>query len=83
MPSSIPPAEPWTADAACKRQTALFFPESEGDAHDVAQAKAVCRGCPVREECLEAGLSEPHGIWGGLTVAERRKLRHRKHRAAA
>jgi WhiB family redox-sensing transcriptional regulator len=41
-----------------------------------ARAKAICRECPVRRECLEHALSvgETHGIWGGLNEAERRGL---------
>ena len=41
-----------------------------------AQAKAICRECPVQPECLDyaLGIREPHGIWGGLTEAERRLL---------
>lgn len=34
-------------------------------------AKAICAGCPVSAECLEASRNEPTGIWGGLDVAER------------
>lgn len=39
------------------------------------RAKAICRVCPVREECLETALAikEPYGIWGGLTEQERRE----------
>lgn len=39
------------------------------------RAKAVCRGCPVQAECLDAGLHQRHGIWGGLDPHERRQLR--------
>lgn len=35
---------------------------------------AYCRRCPVRVECLRAGMQEEFGIWGGLTQAERRKV---------
>lgn len=35
---------------------------------------AVCTSCPVREPCLEAGMSEPTAIYGGLLPRERRKL---------
>ncbi|MFC9355225.1 WhiB family transcriptional regulator [Rhodococcus sp. NPDC057014] len=39
-------------------------------------AKQLCRGCPVRARCLNYALDayEPHGIWGGYTEDERRKL---------
>ena len=52
----------------------LFFPET---ANDEDAAKAVCASCPVREACLDHALtaSEPYGIWGGLTLRERRMLR--------
>lgn len=36
-----------------------------------AAAILVCKRCPVRAECLEDGLWEEHGVWGGLTRDER------------
>jgi WhiB family transcriptional regulator, redox-sensing transcriptional regulator len=52
----------------------LFFPERGASTRE---AKEVCRGCVVREECLEYALShgEKFGIWGGLSERERRRLR--------
>jgi hypothetical protein len=42
----------------------------------VAVAKSVCAGCPVRRECLSEALARiPYGIAGGLTEHERRALR--------
>lgn len=40
-------------------------------------AKAICQRCTVRLECLQEALDNKidHGIWGGLSVKERRKLR--------
>ena len=67
-------AERW-ADAACiGMPTSMFFPE-RGD--DPGPAKAVCRTCPVRQECLTAGGSSP-GIWGGYTDIERRNMRRQR-----
>jgi WhiB family redox-sensing transcriptional regulator len=42
----------------------LFFAESPSD---VELAKALCRDCPVRVECLAGALErrEPWGVWGG------------------
>lgn len=42
----------------------LFFAESPAD---VELAKALCRTCPVRSECLAGALErrEPWGVWGG------------------
>ena len=40
------------------------------------RAKLTCvRECPFREECLEVGLDEPFGVWGGYSPEERAKLR--------
>ena len=69
---------PWQDSAACiGADTAIFFPES-GD--PVGPAKAICRACPVREQCLADALErgEVHGVWGGLSAKERRKYR-RQH----
>jgi WhiB family transcriptional regulator, redox-sensing transcriptional regulator len=42
----------------------LYFSEDE---LQVAEAKSLCGGCPVRAQCLEGALSrqEPAGVWGG------------------
>jgi WhiB family redox-sensing transcriptional regulator len=39
-------------------------------------AKAFCRTCPVRTECLAHALDErvEFGVWGGMTERERRAL---------
>jgi WhiB family transcriptional regulator, redox-sensing transcriptional regulator len=52
----------------------LFFPERGASTRE---AKEVCRGCVVREDCLEYALAngEKFGIWGGLSERERRRLR--------
>jgi WhiB family redox-sensing transcriptional regulator len=43
------------------------------------QAKRICGGCPVREQCLEWALSYgEHGTWGGLTAQQRGQLRHKR-----
>ena len=45
-----------------------------------AKAKAICARCTVRLECLQEAMDNKidHGIWGGLSVKERRKLRKQK-----
>jgi len=52
----------------------LFFPERGASTRE---AKEVCRGCVVRDECLEYALEngEKFGIWGGMSERERRRLR--------
>jgi len=68
---------PWEAEAACRgMDSGLFFPAVDTDA---TEALAACRVCPVRLECLEWALStrERHGIWGGTTELERRRIMRR------
>ncbi|MTD58412.1 WhiB family transcriptional regulator [Amycolatopsis pithecellobii] len=78
----------WQEEAACRDEDPeLFFPVSERGpgARQVAQAKAVCARCPVRAECLQYALDAglDHGIFGGTTDAERRKLFRRTRAEAA
>lgn len=72
--------EHWTDLAACRGEDPeLFYPVSTtGPALvQVAEAKQVCAGCPVTDDCLNWALraGEPAGIWGGTTPEERRYLR--------
>lgn len=65
----------WWASAACATVGGdLWFPKVGAPADD---AKLVCRGCPVRVECLEYAVSRPEleGVWGGASYRERRDLR--------
>lgn len=64
----------WSKNAACRGlDPDLFFPV-KGEKTD--EAKAVCEDCPVQEECLEYAVKkrEKHGIWGGASERERRKI---------
>ena len=60
----------------------LFFPERGAS---TKEAKLVCQGCVVREDCLEYVLSngEKFGIWGGLSERERRRIRRQRALARA
>ena len=65
----------WMDRAACSPRTAeLFFPP-KGFTADLA--RSVCLRCPVRQECLTRALEidERTGVWGGLSPAERKRLR--------
>jgi WhiB family transcriptional regulator, redox-sensing transcriptional regulator len=66
----------WTDHAACRGvDPEVFFPVSR-NAADASEAIAVCRGCPVRHECLATALTRAEsGVWGGTTEAQRRRLR--------
>lgn len=70
------PAETWRDQALCAQaDPEAFFPEKGGSTRD---AKRICLGCEVRQECLEYALAhdERFGIWGGLSERERRRLRY-------
>jgi hypothetical protein len=70
----------WQHDAACQEAADpdVFFP---GKSDSGEAAKQVCAGCPVTGECLEFALAtmpaadRDHGVYGGLTPAERARLR--------
>ena len=55
----------------------LFFPERGASTRE---AKEVCRGCVVREDCLEYALvnGEKCGSGGGMSERERRRLRRQR-----
>ena len=46
-------------------------------AEQIEAAKAICRLCEVRGECLDYALTtnQESGVWGGTSEEERRKLR--------
>jgi len=75
----------WRQHAVCREEDPeLFFPIGyTGPAlRQTEEAKAVCRRCPVRSECLTWALesSQDAGVWGGLGEDERRALRRRNAR---
>ena len=57
--------------ASCKGKTNLMFPKEHKDITYIAQARAICKACPVQKKCLEYALEFPpadmHGVWAGLT----------------
>ena len=78
----------WRTRSAClNADPDLFFPISAtaAAAPQVAWAKAICAGCPVRSACLGFAMAhrDLQGIWGGTTDEERRKTRRSKARSAA
>ena len=77
----------WRRRAACRGTDGeLFFPDaSDADYQKrLAAAKAICRACPVHDECRAWAVAhgDEQGIWGGLTDRERRALRRHGGNAA-
>ncbi len=71
----------WQLEANCLGvDPDLYYPERGAS---TKEAKAICRGCVVREDCLEYALAngEKFGIWGG--TSERERVRIRRQRALA
>lgn len=72
----------WMLRALCRgRAPSEFFP-SDGVGVEVAQR--VCVECPVKVECLEYALEHriDHGVWGGCSERERRRILRRRRAAA-
>ncbi|WP_444962019.1 WhiB family transcriptional regulator [Nocardiopsis sp. M1B1] len=69
--------EKMAARAKCREidPDALFV---QGAAQN--RAKLICRGCPVRTQCLAEALDSriEFGVWGGMTERERRALLRRR-----
>ena len=78
----------WRHRAICRDgDPELFFPiGNTGPALlQIEQAKAVCRRCPVSQDCLTWALEtgQDAGVWGGLSEDERRALKRRTARSRA
>ena len=74
-PEPVPPAPAWQYRAACLGEPVeLFFPEGQGSS--TSAALKVCADCPVRAECYEWAVAEGfvHGVFGGTTEKQRRRL---------
>lgn len=72
---------PWQDEAECIG----VHPDVFFEQRHVAEAKAICSGCLVRDECREAVIDEARtlGVWGGLTADERTRIRQRRRADAA
>jgi WhiB family redox-sensing transcriptional regulator len=72
---TAPRSPSWTVLAECARADSpdLFFAEHAGLSRS---AQRVCRTCDVRLDCLRTAMAngEDFGVWGGLSVRERREL---------
>ena len=64
----------WMSDGNCRlHPPATFFPS---DGVGVDKARKICRDCPVMARCLDYALDEriDHGVWGGCSERERRRI---------
>ena len=68
----------WMARGLCAQQPPdTFFPS---DGVGVEVARRICADCPVKEPCLEHALRNriDHGVWGGCSERERRRILKRR-----
>ena len=69
----------WSKQAACKKQTATFFPPEDNPKHTsiyYKRAIEICKQCPVSGECLLYSVENQivYGIWGGKTPNQRKVM---------
>ncbi len=67
-------SEDWMAYGKCRDvHPSVFFPS---DGAGVEIARKLCKDCPVKSPCLELALVEhiDHGVWGGASERERRRI---------
>lgn len=79
----IAPDKNWQDFSNCQGlDPDLFFPERGASQRE---AKEICRGCVVREDCLEYALvnGEDFGIWGGMNARERKRITRQRALARA
>jgi hypothetical protein len=64
----------WMSDALCKKRNNIFwYPPLEAKVPEqyYSVGRELCHRCPVWQDCLDAGIDERWGMWGGLTPLER------------
>ena len=68
----------WRTSAACLGADPDLF-EPVGKGRPAVEGLRVCQSCPVRLDCLRAGVANDplgdHGIWGGTTDHHRHNVR--------
>ena len=72
----------WMSEGNCRLYPpAAFFPS---DGVGVDRARKICKDCPVVSRCLDYALEEriEHGVWGGCSERERRRILKQRRDAA-
>lgn len=82
-----PRADDWRRFGSCLGEDPeAWFPiGTQGPARlQIEAARLICHSCPVQQDCLDWALDEgiEHGIYGGATEEERKKLGRRRKRAS-
>ncbi len=72
----------WMVEGNCRHaDSSTFFPN---DGVGVQVARDICATCPVKTPCLEYALRNriAHGVWGGASERERRRIARRRREGA-
>lgn len=81
-PSDPDSTTAWMSGGNCRNYPpAVFFPS---DGVGVDRARKICTDCPVLDRCLEYALEQriEHGVWGGCSERERRRILKRRRVAS-
>lgn len=73
----------WMNLGLCRNHSPeTFFPS---DGAGVERARKICGKCDVKDLCLEYALVEEieHGVWGGASERERRRIKKRRRTGVA
>jgi WhiB family redox-sensing transcriptional regulator len=76
----------WVEQALCRKfnDPKIWFPDEAGDTEAAQEAKEICKQCPVIEACLEWAIdNNEQGIWGGMGISQRARLKTTRRRATA
>lgn len=71
----------WMEEASCMgKGVEMFFADSTFTSTNkkiIAQAKAICKNCPVSADCLSYAFNndESFGVWGSFSAKERSAIR--------
>ncbi len=78
LPGPLADLWDWQFDGSCRTVSPEVFFHPEGERGSKrrsrdSQAKQVCLGCPVLDQCRNHALTvrEPYGVWGAMTEDER------------
>lgn len=70
----------WMAQSKCREYPPdVFFPRN---GVGVLTTQKICEDCPVAVDCLEYALDNhvDHGVWGGKSERERRRIARSRRR---
>lgn len=67
----------WSEQAKCAQIGGdLWFTDDDyASTAKLRRAVKICSECSVAALCLEAGMEERYGVWGGFTAQQRARMR--------